>query len=787
MKIKPTSKNQSGLSNSEVKTIRKTYGSNIIQASNISKFKKIISWVLSPISLMLLSASGLSYAIGKVFDFYFILILYLINFSVGQWQEYKADNAIAQLQSTFSFKTLTKRDGVWKKIESTQLVPGDIVSLHGGDVIPADILILEAKEPTIDESSITGESESVIKNNGDTGFSGTTLISGELTAQVTNTGNKTHFGKTLLLAQTVKRQSSLEQDILRLSKFLAGISIICIIILSIGLFLSHTALSLIITTDLSLLIAGVPVAMPTVISLIMSLGLTTLAKKKVVVRRLASLEDLANVNLLLSDKTGTLTHHHIAVSKVIPFNSFSESDVLQVAALSTKEEDSNTISLAIRQSAGVIFTDLPSPVSLIPGDSVRKRTTANGQINNVSMLVSVGAPQVILELSQVTPELSAEIQKEINSAAEEGFRSIAVAFNKTDFKEHNMIFAGLILLADTVREDAQPTVSYLNQQGIAVKMVTGDHMAIAKHVATTIGLTGVIYDHQHSLDSAENKTLFDGSAGFAEVFPEDKLSLVNTAKQWYKVAVTGDGVNDIPAVSAADVGIAVKNAVDALRSTADIVLLTDGIAIIKNAIIEARKIFTRVFFYSVYRLSESFRVILSITILGLLYHAYPLSPVHLLLLALLNDIPIISLAYDRVKALNRPSAINVKQRMTLSLLFGGVGLLNSLLFFVLLRNWQFSSDIIQTAFFLKLTVSGHLLIYVSHTEDRWWKFLPHNKVITATAITQIIATIMALTGFVIAKIPWQMAVFVWLWSIFWMQAAELVKWLRQRYSKTKLF
>lgn len=783
-----TTNQYSGLSTDTAQNLQKQFGRNSVEQIQTTKLIKVLKWFISPISLMLVGSALLSLVIGKLTDFYFILGLYVTNFAVGQWQEYKADNAVAELQSTFRMQTPTLRDQKWQKIASEELVPKDIIALHSGDIVPADIKLLQSTELSIDESSITGESNAVTKQPGDLAYSGTAIATGELIAEVSAIGTHTKFGQALLLAKkSSKETSAIEQDIIKISKFLAGISLLCILILSIGLHFNHAPLLTIITTDLSLLIAGIPVAMPTVITLIMSLGLTELAKKKVAVRRLSSLEDLANINLLLSDKTGTLTHHHIAIAKILPYQSFTEKQVLELASATTDISDTSPISQAIEQLAEKEQVNLPKSTKYIPGDSIRKRTTATTLIHGTPTTVSVGATQVIFTLCQIEPALLQTAQANIDMAAKQGFRTIAVAYKENSETETEMTLAGIILLADQIREDAYSTIKYLTTQGVEVKMVTGDHIRIAQYVANEIGIPKKIVNQTEYASYLENQTDFDQVGGFAEVFPEDKLNIVKQAKHWYKVAVTGDGVNDIPAVSSADVGIAVRNAVNALHNSADLVLLTDGVAVIKDAIIEARKIFVRVFFYSVYRISESFRVILSITILGLWYHSYPLSPIHLLLLALLNDIPIISLAYDKVTALNRPSAINVKQRMLLSLLFGTIGLINSILFFIILHYFQVSSTAIQTAFFLKLTVSGHLLIYVSHTEKRWWQFLPDKKVIFATITTQIIATLLALFGIFVGKLPWQLVIAVWIWAFFWMQASELVKWLREKWSKATLF
>ena len=269
---------------------------------------------------------------------------------------------------------------------------------------------------------------------------------------------------------------------------------------------------------------------------------------------------------------------------------------------------------------------------------------------------------------------------------------------------------------------------------------------------------------------------FENIGVFAEILPIDKYQLVKFAQGKYVVAVTGDGVNDLPALKAADVSIAVKNAVDALKSAADLNLLGGGISVIRDAIVESRKIFGRLYSYSVYRISESFRVVLTIAILGLIYGTYPLLPLQLILLALLNDIPIISLAFNRVKIATEPSKINAKARLKLSTLFGLVGVINSILFVVIFRNYlHLGWESIQTLFFLKLTVSGHMLIYVAHTKERWYKYLPSKQVIWATLATQLVATIFAAVGIFMSKVPPGLIIFVWLWAIFWMQVSEIVK------------
>jgi H+-transporting ATPase len=393
---------------------------------------------------------------------------------------------------------------------------------------------------------------------------------------------------------------------------------------------------------------------------------------------------------------------------------------------------------------------------------VRKRSTLLAVHETEQVWIEVGAPQVILDLSNKV--IAETFSHDIEQAASEGFRVLAVAMSSNTEKEELRSIVGIILLSDELRGDTKSTLDFLTDQGVAVAMVTGDHRAIAMRVGSNVGI------HPERI--------------YAEVLPSEKFQLVTASKAaGFVVASTGDGINDLPALKAADVGIAVSNAVDALKSSADIVLTESGLSVIKDAIIESRKIFQRLMTYSVYRISESFRVIITIAVLGLIYHTYPLLPVQLILLALLNDLPIIALSYDRVKLAGRPAHVDVRDRIIRSSLFGFVGVANSLLLFYILSHFTtLDWGIIQTIFFLKLTISGHLLIYIAHTDERWWKFLPSKQVVIATTATQLLGTMFAAIGIFMTKVPLGWILFVWAWAFFWMQVGE---WTKQFGKSTK--
>ena len=782
-----------GLSTQEAEVRLKKYGLNDVVDRRKGVVKKFLTPLYSPISLMLLGAAFLSYLEGNLFNFYFIIALYLVNYSIQQWQEFKADKAIQKLQGKLLFNVWVLRDGQWGFVDAKHLVPGDHIRLGLGSIVPVDGVIIASKNLSMNEAVITGESMPKEKKAKDKIYSGSFVTTGNLEAEVTATGKNTDFGKTIFSIEQSDEKSILEKDILSITKFLMVVSIVAVSILTIVFAFRGFSIEDLLTLDLSLIIAGIPIALPAVMTIILSIGAAGLAKKLVIVRRLSALQDLANVNLLLTDKTGTLTKNEIRVANIISYQKgLSTNDIIELACYATSADTPDTIDLAIikRFEETNRHLDKANIINSIPYDSDRKRSTAFIQKNQKKILISMGAPQIIKTFNKSGLKgMEAKFKKDIDNAASKGFRVLAIAIKEDGMVEKNMKIVGLLLLTDPLDESSKETMVFMRENGISVKMLTGDNELIGKRIAKELELSGKVLSAQEAKKFYNKKAIFqnelDDIAAFVEVLPKDKYEIVEAFKMNYVVAVTGDGINDLPALKIANVGIAVSNAVSALKSLADIVLLGQGISVIKDAVLESRKIYTRLYNYSVYRISESFRLIITILIIGLWYGFYPLEPLQLILLAFLNDIPIISLAVDRVKVLAKPSEIKAKERLVLSLLFGSVGVLNSILLFLLMTKiFHFSLPIIQTMFFLKLTVSGHALIFVAHTKERWFKFLPSKEVITAILATQIIATILAVTGFLMpASISLPLVGFVWLWALIWMQISELMKDLQRKFIK----
>jgi len=766
--------NLKGLSSNQAAELLERYGPNTVSEKKVSRLSKILRWLMSPMSILLIAASTLSFSTHKVFDGWFILFLFITNFLIAQWHEAKADHAIAELQKHLAVNVQVLRDGQWRLVPSSQIVPGDVVQFGVGGLVPADIEIVEDKNLSINESVLTGESLPREKSVGGIAYSGSFVTTGSFTGIVQSTGNQTKFGKTVTMVDTKPKNSTLERDILTISKYLLVLSVIGGAIITAYMLAKHQAVSDLLRLDLSILIAGVPVAMPTVMSLIISLGVMQLTRKQVIVRRLSSLEDLANVNLLLSDKTGTLTQNEIQIESMVTYGNTSQEELVQFAASATNDNKLDPINQAIINLAKQKQLTSFKQTEFVPADSKRKRSTATIELNGAIMTVSMGAPQIIEGLCNSSVQLKGKFEADVAVAAKGGYRSLAIAVSNGS-SEKEMRLVGILNLSDTLRPQAAGVIDFMKANGIDVKMVTGDNRSIAARVAQKLGLTGRVLA---ATGQTANLTVAQiaETGVFAEVLPDDKYHIVEVAAKKYVVASTGDGVNDLPALKKASVGIAVKNAVDALKSAADIVLMTDGIDVIRDAIIEARKIFLRTYYYSIYRISESSRLIISIVLLSLIYGGFPLTPVQIILLALLNDLPIVSLAYDRVTTSNKPASINVKERFELATLLGLIGVVTSLTFFWVAKSWlKLDMSVIQTMFFLKLAVSGHMLIYVAHTKSLWWRWLPSKEVIWATSLTQCLATAVALSGFFFHSINIRQAIFVWVWALAWMQVAELSK------------
>ncbi|MGD8789695.1 MAG: plasma-membrane proton-efflux P-type ATPase, partial [Burkholderiales bacterium] len=646
-----------GLTADIAQTRLEQYGANSLTEEKISPLKRLLLYFWGPIPWMIEVAAGLSLVLGDWGDFAIIAAMLLVNAGVGFWQENKANNAIELLKQRLALNARVLRDGAWKSIPASELVPGDVVSLRLGNVVPADVKLVKGDYLSVDESALTGESLPVDKKTGDQTYSGAIVKLGEMTGVVTATGMSTYFGKTARLVEQAGTKSHFQRAVLKIGNFLifATLALVALIVL-VALF-RQTAFLETLQFALILTVAAIPVALPAVLSVTMAVGAEKLARLKAIVSRLVSIEELAGVDVLCADKTGTLTKNELTLGDTLPAPDVKPAELILAAALASNRDDPDAIDTAVLTgvtSAGDL--DAYSLVKFTPFDPVSKRTEATLRKGDQTFHVTKGAPQVILDLSKPDETTRRAIEKQVDEMAAQGYRAIAAA--RSNDGEHWQ-YLGLLPIFDPPRDDSKQTISETVKMGVGVKMITGDHEAIARHIAGELGLGSNILSADDVFDGSAGNNVagrIESASGVARVFPEHKHKIVKAlqADGQHIVGMTGDGVNDAPALKQADVGIAVSGATDAARAAADLVLTAPGLSVITTAIEEARRIFERMTSYATYRIAETIRVLLFMTLSILIFDFYPVTAIMIVLLAMLNDFPIMMIAYDNAEVAPHP-------------------------------------------------------------------------------------------------------------------------------------
>ena len=769
-----------GLSSKEARKRLEEYGPNEIPEKKVNPIIKFLSYFWGPIPWMIEIAAVLSAVVQHWADFWIIITLLALNGVVGFWEEHKAENVIEFLKQKMALKARVLRDGKWSVIPARELVPGDIIRLRMGDIIPADVKLIEGDYLTVDESALTGESLPVTKKVGDIAFSGSLVKKGEMTAVVTGTGLNTYFGKTVQLVESAETVSSFQKMVIKVGDYLIIISLILVSIVFLVAIHRHESLLEALRFSLVLTVAAIPAAMPAVLSITMAIGALNLAKRQAIVTKLVSIEELAGVDVLCSDKTGTLTKNELTVGDPVPFNGYTKQDVVLYAALASREEDNDPIDLAILRAVdgfnlGRLIRRFKQ-VHFTPFDPVIKRTEAE-ITNGENFRVAKGAPQVILDICDVPEEVRKKATETVDELAGDGYRALGVARTRNGRWE----FVGIIPLFDPPRDDAPKAIKQVRRLGVNVKMVTGDHIAIARHIAKILGLGTRIVSMSELLKAkrdSEVEKLVEEADGFSEVFPEHKFRIVDALqRRGHLVAMTGDGVNDAPALKKANCGIAVSGATDAARAAADVVLLQPGLSVIAHAIQEARRIFQRMESYVIYRITETIRVLFFITFAILVFNFYPITAVMIVLLALFNDAPILAIAYDNVVTPQKPVKWNMYKVLLLSTLLGFVGVISSfILFYIAERVLLLSRPEIQSFIFLKLAVAGHLTIFVTRARGHLWeKPYPSPLLLWSAIITKVLATLVVVYGIFVTPIGWKLAGLIWAYALVWMLVIDEAK------------
>jgi len=832
-------KNIRGLSRHEVETRLKKFGYNELPNKKESNFKRLIKKLWSPIPWMIEIAAILSLTLGRWGDFIVIIALLFINIFIDYKQESKAISSLEVLKEKLAKKSLVFRDNKFKNIDSRYLVPGDIIKLKIGDIVPADVKLVRGEYLEIDQSSLTGESLPVDKVVGETVYSNSIIKIGEMLAEVTKTGTKTFFSKSaVLIEQAEEEQSNFQKAVIRIGSFLIMFTAFLAVLIVIISIFRHNNFLEVLQFILILAVASVPVALPAVLSVTMAVGAISISKRKAIISNLPAIEDLASIDVLCIDKTGTLTQNTMSINQPITYLGFKEIDLFTYAVLASHQENRDPIEQPIFKYFEEKFSknDIDSFTrnKFIPFDPIRKRTEVSVFRGKGEMIITKGAPQVVLSMCEDS-EVSDQLSRDVDILAEKGYRTLAVAIKKTNDDKFRCV--GLIPLFDPPRRDSVPVIKKVREMDVDIKMLTGDNHAIAVQIANLLNIGSKIIDTSEfkGADSEKeftalseiiarelyvklkskisredsksfgenisaelkeqfrNETLPEGfikkheedivrfiedADGFSQVMPEDKYFIIDKLQQGgHIVAMTGDGVNDAPALAKADIGVAVSGATDAARAAADLVLLSPGLSVINHAISIARQTFERMKAYAIFRIAETMRIIMFMGISIIVFDFYPMTTIMIIVLALLNDIPVMMIAYDKAPISDKPLRWDMKEVLTVATVLGVMGVISSFLLLYWLKMNGYSLLLIQAILFIKLDVAGHSTLYLTRTGRHhfWHKPHPSLKFFIPAFSSRIIGTLIAVYGIFMVPIGWKIAGCMWLYATAWWLVNDFVK------------
>ncbi|XP_021670782.2 plasma membrane ATPase 1 [Hevea brasiliensis] len=773
-----------------------------------------LSWVMEAAAIM---AIALAHGGGKsadYHDFFGILILLIINSTISFVEENNAGNAAAALMARLAPKAKVLRDRKWSEEDASVLVPGDIISIKLGDIIPADARLLEGDPLKIDQSALTGESLPVTKNPGDGVYSSSTCKQGEIEAVVIATGVHTFFGKAAHLVENTTHVGHFQ-------KVLTAIGNFCICSIAFGMLIEIIAIYGIqqrkyrvgIDNLLVLLIGGIPIAMPTVLSVTMAIGSHRLSQQGAITKRMTAIEEMAGMDVLCSDKTGTLTLNKLTVDKnmIEVFAKGVDRDmVVLMAARASRLENQDAIDAAIvsmladpkEARAGI------TEVHFLPFNPTDKRTALT-YIDSVGKMhrVSKGAPEQILNLAHNKSEIDKKVHAIIDKFAERGLRSLGVARQEVPAGKKESLggpweFVGLLPLFDPPRHDSAETIRRALDLGVSVKMITGDQLAIGKETGRRLGMGTNMYPSSSLLGEGKDEAiaslpideLIEKADGFAGVFPEHKYEIVRRLQTRKHICgMTGDGVNDAPALKKADIGIAVADSTDAARSASDIVLTEPGLSVIISAVLTSRAIFQRMKNYTIYAVSITIRIVLGFMLLTVFWK-FDFPPFMVLVIAILNDGTIMTISKDRVKPSPLPDSWKLSEIFATGIVLGGYLALMTVIFFWAAYETNFFpkhfgvrnfnqhhlnmddeaianklKEQLASAIYLQVSTISQALIFV--TRSRGWSFTerPGLLLVAAFVIAQLIATVIsahANWGFAgIRSIGWGWTGVIWLYNV----------------------
>lgn len=759
----------SGLSTSEATQRLKQYGLNVVQAPKKSPLFLFFKKFWGPIPWMLEATVILELYLGKMTEAFIILSLLLFNALLSYFQENRAQSALDLLRKKLTVQSRVLRDGKWQVIPAESLVPGDIIHLRMGDFVPADVKLVDG-EIQIDQSTLTGESEPVDRGRGQMTYAGTIIRRGEATGEVIATGSKTKFGKTAELIRTATSASHMEAVVFSIVKYLILGDLAMVFIVGVYSIANQVPWHTILPFLLILLVASVPVALPAMFTLATALGAADLAHKGVLVSRLSAIEDAAAMDVLASDKTGTLTENRLTLAMIKPYAPYTEEDVIRLAAMASDESTQDPLDLAILAAARQKSIQYSGKlIQFTPFEPEKKRSEAliqkpDGGIQKVMK----GAPLTLAELSGY----GEKIEEEVHKLAREGYRVLAVAVEK-EYEKCRLV--GLVGLYDPPRADSKSLIEFLSAMGIQVLMITGDDAQTAQIIGQQIGISGPACSAEMintPMDHAELPCHI-----FAGVFPEDKIHLVQKLqKSGHVVGMTGDGVNDAPALKQAEVGIAVANATDVAKAAASLVLTTAGLSGILNAVKSSREIYQRMLTYTLNKIIKTLQIALFLSLGFILSKEFVITPLQIVLLLFMNDFVTMSIATDRVTASSKPDRWNISSLMKISLLLALPALLLSFGFFFTAKDLlNLPTEQLQTLMFVMLVFTGQANVYLVRERRHFWNSFPSRWMLLGSLLDFVIVSILTTRGILVPAIPYSYVLVSVVVVVFYLVLADQLK------------
>ena len=756
-----------GLSTEEARRRLLEYGANAVTEEKPHLILALLHKFWAPVPWMLEATIVLELLLGKFLEGTVIGALLVLNALLSLFQETRARSALELLQKRLAVQARVLRDGVWNLIRAEELVPGDFVHLRMGDLVPADIGI-SVGEVLIDQSALTGESVPIEVNQGKTAYAGSLIKRGEASGKVSATGQRTYFGKTAQLVGSAKTVSHLETIIFTIVKYLVAMDAV----LALGLF-GYAVLTAMPLTEtlpfvLILLVASVPVALPATFTLATALGALELAKHGVLTTRLSAIEEAATMDVLCSDKTGTITQNRLALVALYPYAPFSELDVLRFAGYASDEATQDPIDLAVlsrAKSEGVLPPDIER-VDFVPFEPATKLSEARIDQNGTDLYAVKGAPQEVAARVQGSADLNADVER----LAAGGYRVLAVGAGP----KGTLRLVGLLAFQDPPREDSKSLVESLNNLGVRVTMVTGDGLATARAVAGQVGIKGRACSAQ---DLRGNIDRMLDCRVFASVFPEDKFHLVRVLQRaGHVVGMTGDGVNDAPALKQAEVGIAVANATDVAKASASLVLTNPGLSDTLAAVETSRRIYQRLLTYTLNKIIKTVEIALFLSAGVMLTSTFIVTPLLIVLLLFTNDFVTMSIATDHVSFSTQPDRWNIRVLMLAGVALGSLILVLSFGLFFYARDFlALPLPQLQTLVFIMLVFTGQGMVYLVRERRHFWNSTPSRWMILSSIVDVSVVCFMSARGILMAPLPAGVIASTALACVLYLSALDFVK------------